>query len=67
MLRMMYEGHTMDVTLLDFAKAFDRGVPYGSITGPPWFLIFVNDLSDVLEAWKVLLLDDVKNMNVHRS
>ncbi len=57
----------MDVTLLDFAKAFDRGVPYGSIIGPPWFLIFVNDLSDVLEAWKLLLLDDVKNMNIHRS
>ncbi len=54
-------------TLLDFAKAFDRGIPYGSITGPPWFLIFVKDLSDVLETWKLLLPDDVEKMNIHRS
>ncbi len=36
------------------------GVPQGAVIGPFLFLLFVNDLSDVLEALTLLFADDVK-------
>ncbi len=38
------------------------GVPQGPVIGPLVFLLFVNDLPNVLEALTLLFADDVKMM-----
>ncbi len=50
------------------------GGPRDSVIGPRLFFLFVNDLSDVLEALTLLIADDVKivtrwtqDMNLHSS
>ncbi len=50
------------------------GVPWSSVIDPLSFLLFVNDLLDVLEALQLLFADDVKlitwrtqSMNLHSS
>ncbi len=39
------------------------GFPQGSMIGPLLFLLFVNDLLDVLEALMMLFADDVNMVN----
>ncbi len=50
------------------------GAPPGSVMGPLLFLLLLNDPPDVLEALKLLFVDDVKmvtrrtqNMNRHSA
>ncbi len=40
-----------------------RSFPQGSMIGPLLFLLFVNDLPDVLEALMMLFADDVNMVN----
>ncbi len=41
-------------------RSAGSGVPQGSVLGPTLFLLFVNDLADVLEGRVLLFADDAK-------
>ena len=41
-------------------KYVTTGIPQGSVLGPVLFLVFINDLSDVIEVLIKLFADDAK-------
>lgn len=44
----------------DSTKGVTSGVPQGSILGPIWFNVFVNDLEEMMECIVIMFADDTK-------